>query len=432
MRSLFSLLYRRRLLVSLLHGFWMIFLSLIWIRQPMTFDYEFEATKDVLDFEYYSRFKTIKGKENYKDRFLFINTAHSLEVYDSEEFESNVRTNREQLLKVLKQLNINSNKFEVAILDLHIEHPESPIDEEITEVVSSLKRKNKIVTLSKIVTSNKISSFSRNNKDSIEISNSIFGNKLHGSFFYKFSNSDAFYKFDYTLNIRNDKIKQAPLLAYECITNKKSNSPFFFNLFYTYNGIPKLFQNTYIPKMVLGFDDLSYEDDEQKNIKTNIVNLDSVAEVETYIADKINKKCKKNSIIIIGDYLLGDSHYTTSGLTRGSLLIANTLIALLEGNNQFSLWYLFFLIFSFSLVSYYTFYPNLYETFKSKEIKNKYIRTIVNLILDDINYVILIIATFVGIYLFDHYIFILFFTIYIWILERLMRLYTLIKKKHED
>lgn len=406
---------------SIIHSLWMFFLVFVWIRQPIIFDYEFDITKDLNDIEYYSRLQNIKSQKKYKNRFLFINTSHSLEVDSTATYESltNVRVNRKQLLQCLELLNKNDKKFEIIILDIFIDSVDNEIDHKITNVVNELKKKGKIITINNI---------SELKNGDLEINENVLGRNLSGTTFYPFSNSTAFYKFVYNLKIDKNYHKQVALLAYEQIAHKKANEPFLFDVFYGYENENKLYQNYYIPRIVLGLDNVYFSEDDKN--KQNAVYLDIFPDVPE-ILKKINTSEKNNSIVVIGDFGLGDNHYTTNGPIRGPLIITNTLIALLEGANQLSFLYIFFVVIAFSLVSYYTFYPNVVESYKSTDIKNKYLRSIVNFILEDINYIILFITTLIGVYFFNHYLFILFNTLYIWLLEKGINLYKTKIKKNE-
>ncbi len=403
----------KRIGISALHGLFMIILMFAWLRQPYIFGYEFDITKDMILFETYLRGGEIKNKDKYYDKFYFINTAHSLVIDNSAASKRpNVRANREQLLKFLDIAEKHTNLYDIILFDVFINTLEDKIDTLLYNAVYRLKQQGKIVT-SNYVHDNYITN---HNEYYTQIEQNAFGDTLSGPIFYPMSMQDAHYKFFYHfLPDKGTPQKQLPLLAYECITKKQSSSSFLFNIFYTYKKQKGIFQNIYIPRIVLGHKDIVFTSNDGKRTP-NTSNLDWIYHREETVVDILKNKPKP--IIIIGDVMWGDTHYSTNGLIRGPLIAANALIALLEQNNRMHLSYLLFLWIIFTVVSYFTFYPYLIRQAKDARIKISWLASMRNYIMDELNYIILVFATLFGVFVFGHYIFLFFNVIYIFILEK--------------
>ncbi len=405
----------KRILISALHGLFMIILMFVWLRQPYIFGYEFSMTKDMIGLESYFRLGETKNRKKYYDKFYFINTSNSLIVdKNASSYQPNVKTDREQLLKFLEIAETHKNLYDIILFDVFINELENKTDTLLYNTIYRLKQKGKIVT------SNNVNDNYIRKKDTYYsmVEKNALGDTLSGSVYYPMSMEDSFYKFSYQLlPDKGEKQKQLPLLAYECMQKDKANSSFLFNTFYTYKHKKGIFQNIYIPRITLGYKDIILQSNDDA-IAPNTSNLSWLYDDEESVVKVLQSKPKP--VIVIGDVLWGDKHYSTNGLIQGPLIATNALIALMEQNNQMHLYYLLFLWLTFTVVSYFTFYPYLIQRAKNATIKVSWLAKIRNYIMDELNYFILVFATLFGVFVFDHYIFLLFNVMYIYILEKIL------------
>lgn len=429
--------FKKRFFWSIAHGIFMILLVLLWMRQPFIFKYEYNTTENLLSFKDFKGFTENSVRNKYINQFFFINTAHSFIIDDeaSETGKLNVRTDRQQILELLKILNKNPDVFEILFLDVFIPEIKSESDKELILVVEKLKEKNKIVTANIIVDdfidpnkealqNDKAPRIVKQMKSSLKYQRenhpNIFGEHLSGPLYYPLSMNDAFYKFHHSVKINKDYIKQAPLLLKEIKEGKKAKKPFFWNTLYFYEDDFSLYQNIDIPEMILSSNDLY--DMNMNSTFQNTGNLDTWIELDGEILlDKLRSEPGK--IIVIGDMALGDIHYTLAGRTEGPLIVANTLISLIEGHNKLSYPYLLYLIFSFGLVSYLTFYPEVLSNLKEKQFRNRAINFFYHYLVDKSKYLVLFFATLIGLYVFKHYMFLLFTLFYIYVVGLIIREY---------
>lgn len=150
---------------------------------------------------------------------------------------------------------------------------------------------------------------------------------------------EKFFKF--TLFV-NDTIKTAPLMMYEYLHQKKtaSDSWSFFNTFIV---------DFRIRNYDLFFAKEHYKIDNLENILSGVMSEEQVLE---YVKDRI---------IIIGDFELYDNHQTIYGTTAGSLILLNTYLGLVAGNNIIYISWLIFILCSYTLAVVVVFIPNTQE-----------------------------------------------------------------------
>jgi|GEM_PF-2469242 len=418
--------WKRKILISVLHSFWMILLVFVLQKLPVILNYEVNLTQNLWETEFYARFGKVKNNDKYSRKFFFINTARSFEIDDdSPPGTANLRTNREQLLSVLKTLNENKASFEAAFLDVFIPEAQTETDIQLRQIVAELKQNKKIVTVSNVVNyyeplsdlPSLVKSIRFHSNDYTLYEENMFGNSLSGPAYYPLSNSDAFFKFSYNVPIEKKLRKQASLLLYECISGNTAESPFLSGLFYKYKSDSRLYQNIYIPKIILSNEDLHYVKTEEFAQNTEFMN--ELADDEEFLADKLRREPGK--IIFIGDMSFADIHYAKGARIGGPLLVANTLIALLDANNRISYLYLLFLAIAFSAVSYFTFWPKILEAESRRKIRFRLLHSAYQYFIAKSNYLILLMTTLIGIFVFNQYIFLFFNLIYIFLLSKIVR-----------
>ncbi|MDD3459022.1 MAG: hypothetical protein PHO74_06060 [Weeksellaceae bacterium] len=414
---------KRKIWISMLHSLWMVLLVFILQKLPVIFNYEVNLTHNLWETEFYARFGKVKDHDKFAQKFFFVNTARSFEIDDeAPSGTANLRTNREQLLSVLKSLNANKNDFEVIFLDIFVPEASSETDEELQKVVAELKQHKKIVTVTHVVNyyepmsnlPSLVQSIKFHSNDYTLYEGNAFGDSLSGPAYYPLSNSDAFFKFTYNVRIEDELRKQAPLLLYECISDKTAKNPFLFGLFYKYNGDGRFYQNIYIPKIILNNNDLHYFKTEE--FAQNAEFLSELAVDEEFLQDKLSREPGK--IIFIGDLSFGDIHYAKGARISGSLLVANTMIALMEAHNRISILYLIFLVLAFAVISYFTFWPKMLKKENQRKIRFRRLNSVYRYMISKSNYLILLATSLIGIFIFKQYIFLFFILIYIFLLNK--------------
>lgn len=427
---------KQRILLSVLHAFWMVLLIFILQKLPVILNYEINLTQDLWQTEFYARLGNVQNNDKYTKKFFFINTSRSFEIDEKvRDGIANLRTDRKQLLSILKTLNESKQSFDVIFLDIFIPETKAETETEIQlqKIISELKKNKKIVTVSNVVNfyeplSNLpplIKSIRFHSNDYTLYEENAFGDSLSGPAYYPLTNSDAFFKFNYNISIGNKMRKQAPLLLYECISNETAEAPFMFDLFYGYKDKAGLYQNIYIPKIILNNGDLHYYKTDLFTQNTEF--LSELVNDEEFLKDKLNREPGK--IIFIGDMLFADVHYAKGTRISGPVLVANTLIALLEANNRISYLYLIFLIIAFSIVSYFTFWPKILERESKRKIRFPIFHSVYQYIIAKSNYLILLITSLIGIFVFNQYIFLFFNIIYVFLIGKLLKLLTKRKSK---
>lgn len=428
---------RKRLYWSLGHGLFMIFLVFCWMRQPFIFKYEYNATENLLSFKDFKGMTENSLRNKYVNKFFFLNTSHSLITDEeaSEDGKINVRADRKQLTELFQILQKHPDLYDIIFMDVFIPEIKSDEDTELIEVVAALQDQRKIITANIVVddyidrrkevkSNNRQPRIFKQMKASFKYKKenvpNIFGSEFSAPMYYPISMNDAFYKYHHNLKIEGTYTKQAALKLYENLTNKSARNPFLWDVLYLYQDEYALYQNIDIPEMVLSSEDL-FDIHSHENFQ-NTGNLDMWIDFDgEFLIDKLRSEPGK--IIIIGDMALGDIHYSLAGRTEGPLIVANTLISLLEKNNRLSYLFLGYLWLSFSLVSYLTFYPEILENLKTKNFRLRLFNFFYHYLLDKANYLVLFIATLIGLYAFKHYIFLLFTLFYIYIVGLIIKEY---------
>lgn len=424
---------RKRIFWASLHSIWMIILVFAWMKQPVTWNYEFTTTKELLYISNGLKPKKTKLLKKYAREFLFINTAYSLKSYDEapDYWGSNVITDRNQLTELMYLLLENQSHFKIAFLDVYLDRLiEGEQDQNLQKSVEKLKANHKLVTVNHVEQyyQKSRSSFRqkvhKNFPDSLVLRPNILGEILSAPTFYRPSVQNTFYRFEFQL--KKGTLKQAPLLVYEIDQGITAKKPFLFNLFYKYDGKSGIHQNLYIPNMVLpstlpetvmSLD--SHGEKMEKLVKFDLNNLHSWGDYGKEIL-RDNLETFPNQILIIGDLGYMDRHATLKGVQNGSIIFSNLLIDLKEGANKLRGIYLVFLFISFFMVSYLTFYPNRLTELQQIEINIWGLNFLYHYFLRRLNYILLFFTVLLGLFWFNTYLFFFFNLIYIYILSQLI------------
>lgn len=425
----------KRLFISFFHAILMIGMMLFWIRQPFIFDYEFEICKDLIDLEYVIRLGNTQGENEYQNKFLYLNTSNNKELEIENQETSKSRTSRKELQKTLNILANNSTKFKVVLLDIFLDKPDNQNDSiRVKDSVGIINFQKTIDRLEgKIVITNEVI-----NAEYTTINQSPLKTKKEniGIATYNKSLSDAFYRFDFSKKIDEDNQyhKQTPLITYELLEKKNATKPFFFGLFYKYNdkNDHHIYQNIIVPKMTLldgnKISNRSLMNSQNDSLYFGIpfLNKKSHKDVNYYDIGEFNDLYYetafdklKNPIIIIGDFD-SDIHYTTNGQVSGPLVLANCIISLYNKSNKLSVWYILFVITSFTFISYLTFFYLPFERQDKFKSNMNWLNSIINFLINEVNFIILILVTLIGIFVFKYYMFLFFNTIYLMIISKII------------
>lgn len=382
------------------------FLIFFWLKQPFIIDYEFEAYKDI-----YSLKSIFFKPDKSTIDFLYIDTSKNLEIETQDRLEI-ARTDRKELLKALDLLYQNKDKYKLILLDIvfdRLQPKDSAISSQLQQRIDALSRSGKIVLTDKIIYG--------------EVVPNPFKSNVHGVAFYDKSMDDAFYRFVLTRKINSNTYKQTPLLCHEIMHAKNASPSFFCDIIYRYGRNGGLYQNIFVPEFALSYADIHSGD-------SGIGNQDSqtVVNANLYYLDLFNSNYDDalsdhhQAVVIIGNFE-NDIHYTTVGRLPGSIILANIILSLENNVNKISILYLLFLIVSFSLVSYLTFYFLPFEEEYLARFKKKNYYFVVSFVVERANYFALFIATLVGIIFFNCYLFILFTVTYLYILKKITKWY---------
>jgi hypothetical protein len=155
--------------------------------------------------------------------------------------------------------------------------------------------------------------------------------------------------------------------------------------------------------------------------------------VEDYkmISEGLVPELTKNKIIVIGDFSDTDIHETIYGATPGPLILLNIYLALREGDNLFSVWFILFLIAGFYVISYNCFSGNDFlVSFLNKATRKIKQFSRASIFLNLIGYILyFIVLSVLSFFLFNIHITILLLAVYMEVLDNILSYF---KKKQNQ
>jgi len=364
----------RKTLLSSLHSLWLIAATLLWLGYVNVMD-GFGFMNDYLNMRSFVN-EYILNKEpelNFTDRYLLLNTSrnNALVPFDNDNTINSVITDRRVLAQKLKILDDNSEKIKFVICDVYFEmlSADAQADSMLQVSISSLSRKNKFV----------MPGFynDQENKFIKPVFEGVIGSSQYRSSFLNMQ----FLK--YSL-INYNQYRQIPLIAFEAVTGKKiEKRKLGFLNYYSYNGGWVL--NTFIPEFRYS----------QSNLSEG-VNYFQLGLFDDYFI-------REGQVVLIGDFEgRTDVHQSIAGLSAGPFILMNVYDSLVEGDNVIRLNYLVLLFIVFFYVSFTVFFNKT----KLPESKNR-IHEILNYIVNQRVYFILLALVYVSMLFFHHYIHIL-------------------------
>ena len=340
----------------------------------------------------------IEDKPAKKD-FMFIDVAYDKQLIDKLDTNGfpvgkQPIIDRKKLARFFNILNRKPNNQKYVICDIFFADPAQP-DDCIGDTISpDVQLKAELAKMKNVV----LSYHFKNDSDSLDLP--IFLDAPRGIADYTTTNN-TFLKFNL---LHRDTIKSSPLLMYEYLHQQKLKKK---NGFYWLNN--RRILKSFIVDFRIRNYDLFIANDHYK-----VDNLDALLTLD----DKDVLAHVKDRIIIIGDFQT-DKHETIYGETVGPLILLNTYLALVNGDNVITPLFLLFLFVCFFGISVMVFYPsNLFEKWLVKTFEHTQFKHAITVL----SYMSILIATsLLSFFLFNTHLSILLLTIYLWALKKATR-----------
>lgn len=298
-----------------------------------------------------------KEKPN-PDEFLFVDIAWEKQLVDEKSngqlIGKRAITNRKRVTEFLSYLN-KTNQHKFIILDVFFKDSSDYQSDSLLQAAFS-KTKNILIPYHTL-------------EDGTP-DMPIFKTPVALSDYDKDDLDNNFVKFK---SLYNNKLRTTPLVMYETLHGKKFThhglfgssdgklalSSFILDLriwrFNLSNQVEltssadtagmKVYQTLYLADLLC--DNLNPDLSENIRLIPAEERPDYKAIAETNIAE-----LTKNRILVIGDFSDADIHETIYGATPGPLILLNVYLALREGDNIFSIWFILFLFAGYYFISY--------------------------------------------------------------------------------
>lgn len=325
-------------------------------------------------------------------KFVFINVSKNKQLIPEidpdfgDTIGNTVVTDRRKLTKLFRKLNKHTDLFKSVVCDILFED-KSHFDEALKY---EMKRQPKLIL-----------PYITNNNSQEE--STLFDFKK-GLAEYVATN-DVFVKFKL---IYDDTTKTVPLVMYEQIHDTQITHN---GWFYELDG-RKIFHNFIINIRIKTSDIL--------NNNTAYYQMSRFIE----LPDSLMQSLLKDKIIMISDFEdpKNDFHETVAGDMPGALILANTYLALEKGDNLVPMMLLPLLLISFFIISMLVFYPiNIFEMWAEKITQKIPNIAAAKYLVGFISYVSLLsIVSVICFVLFNKHINVLYLTIYIYALEKVI------------
>ncbi len=226
----------KTLLLSALHGLWMIAFSLIWMVQVNMFD-GFDFMSSVMDYRDLIKkdVLNIQNENDLSEHFLLINSSKSNSILplDNDNLANSVITDRRKLAETLFVLDSHAADIRFVIVDIFFESPSADTvgDSLLQEALTRLDRKNKVIIPEVYL------------EESGEMISPVFSAAGGTSQYKSAFMNEQFLKFSC---IYHDSVKQMVVKAWEKISGERMEAHRFGPLkYYTIGG--KWCMNTMIP-----------------------------------------------------------------------------------------------------------------------------------------------------------------------------------------
>lgn len=385
-----------KLAVAIVHAILLIYFTFQLLNQPFVHGNEVPLVQGANYFK--NIVLSIENKPSHKD-LMFIDVAYDkqmIEKLDTNGFPIGKQaiTDRKKLAKFFKILNSKPSNQKFVICDIFFGEP-ATIDECAGDTVSAdVALKAELKKMKNIV----LSYHFKEDKDSLDLP--IFKDPPRGIADYKTTNN-TFLKFNL---LYRDTIKSSPLLMYEILHKQKIKKG---KWFYWLNG------KRVLKSFIVDFRVRNYDLFVSKN-RYKVDNLDALLTLD----DKDILAHVKDRIIIVGDFQ-NDKHETIYGETVGPLILLNTYLGLLNGDNVITPMFLLFLFVCFFGLSFMIFHPaNRFEKWLKNTFENTQFKAAITLL----SYMsLLIVTSILSFFLFGIHLSILLLTIYLYVLKNIVR-----------
>lgn len=310
----------RLLLLSVLHGLFLIVVTLLYLWLPFMLDDEVVLIKVTAGVKN----KLLQQKRRPDpERFLFINVSWEKKLIpklDSNGFVIGKQaiTDRKSLAALLNKMNMKPDNHEFLVVDVNFIDP--------TEDDSLLQAETSKIT-------NCLMSYHKGKDDRPIIP--IIKGPL-GLSDMQVDDEEKNLVLKYHL-IQGDSLKTTPLLMYEKIHGEQLQHAMLYDWL---NGRPIF--NSFI---------LDYPLDNFDLFQKKLYNYMYLSELR-HMPPEFIHQITKDKIVFIGDFEDRDIHNTIYGYMPGPFILLNAFLALERGDNVLSPWFLLWLLLAFSLISY--------------------------------------------------------------------------------
>jgi len=386
---------RGHILVSVLHSFAMLFLTLFLLNQRLIYGDEMTLIQIT------SAFKKLVLKIDTKparDELLFVNVAYDpvlVEKLDDDGIPVGEQpiTDRKKLARFFEILNKKPDNYKFVICDIFFADP-SPDDSLLSAQITKMK--------------NIIIPFHENDDGSYELP--IFD--VENGFADYDVMSDSFLKFRL---LYKDTIKSLPLRMYEMTHNRFLKK---FGFLYFMGGKPSF--NT----MVLDFKVRYY--DILEDVSPDPYPFVHLGELLS-LNENIIQETVKGKIIMLGDFKERDLHQTIFGSMPGTIILLNAYLTLVNRDNIIDYFFILYLLICYFLISLDLFSPHVKTERRYIAAITKY--KIGNFIVKYVGFVVyLAVISLISYFIFNIHINILVIALYLKIVEYVIAYYR--KKKH--
>jgi len=338
--------------------------------------------------------KIIKTDSVSLGKFVFINVSKNKQLIPEidpdfgDTIGNTVVTDRRKLAKLFHKLNKHTDAFKSVVCDILFED-KSHFDEALKY---EMKRQPKLIL--PYITD-----------DNSEAENTVF--KFKKGLAEYVATNDVFVKFKL---IYGDSAKTLPLVMYEQIHKTEIKHG---KWFYELDG-KNIFHNFII--------NIRIKTSDIMNNNAPYYQMSRFIE----LPDSLMTSLLKDKIIMISDFEdpKNDYHETVAGNMPGALILANTYLALEKGDNLVPMMLLPLLFISFFLISILVFYPiNIFEMWTEKIIEKIPNARVTKYLVGFVSYVSLLsVVSIVCFILFNKHINVLYLTMYIYGLEKIISL----------
>ena len=383
----------KTLLLTSIHGVWMIFFSLFWLINVYYLD-GFEFMNDIYDYKEFVQdyINPKEYKSNINEKYLLIDVSRNSQILPigGLPIENEVIVDREQLCTTLNILDDNSDNIKYIICDVWLDISDESTDSSLQDVINRLNNKRKLVLATLV-----------DDGDYSQQTPLAFKSETGVSQYKSSFLNTEFLKFSYYFK----GFKQVPLIAYENITGDQIIEKSFLGVPYFKYKSGGICLNTIIPPFRYSSRDIIAD---ETYISMGFFNISP----ESYIGN--------DQIVIIGDVTggRGDMHHSIVDKISGPIILINALESLFHKDNKINAILLIMMFLFFLIISHHSFYAQkVKESVTEYGLKNR----LLLMLLKNINYVSILILTIICMLVFNFYLNLFILLSYFAVLEFLIK-----------